>query len=95
MESTFDWDETKATDNLPKHGVGFQEAITVFQDPLLVTLSDTEHSDFEERYWNIGHSTMGRLLVVVFTDRDAVIRIISARRANREERRIYENENIA
>ena len=94
MNFVFDWDQDKANENLHKHSISFREASSVFRDPLLVTLSDTEHSDDEERYWNIGYSAAKKLLVVVFTERGDVTRIISARRANIWERKIYENENI-
>ena len=76
--------------NLAKHGVTFQEAATVFGDPLALTFSDPDHSDEEDRFLTFGHSSEGHLLVVSHTDRGERIRVVSARRATRKERRIYE-----
>lgn len=90
MGLVFEWDERKARDNLRKHGVSFEEASTVFADPLSSTIADEEHSAMEERSVIIGESNRLRLLVVVFTDRDERIRIISARLPTRRERRDYE-----
>ena len=67
----FEWDELKATRNLVKHGVTFQEAATVFGDPLALTVSDPDHSDDEDRFLTFGHSSEGNLLVVSHTDREA------------------------
>jgi uncharacterized DUF497 family protein len=91
MSIRFQWDPEKATRNASKHGVPFVEAATVFQDPLAFIFDDEEHSAEEYREIIIGHSKRDRLLVVAFTERDDVIRIISARKANRKEREGYEN----
>lgn len=87
----FEWDEEKAEANRTKHGVSFPEASTVFGDPLSLTQYDPDHSDDEDRYVTMGESSDGRLLVVSHTDRDNRIRIISARRATRRDRKAYEN----
>jgi uncharacterized protein len=86
----FDWDEEKAVSNWLKHRVSFEEAATVFFDPLSLTIDDPEHSADEDRFVTIGLGDFGRLLVVVHTDRDGIIRIISARAATPRERRAYE-----
>jgi uncharacterized DUF497 family protein len=86
----FEWDPDKAARNLTKHGVSFHEAATVFGDPLAITYSDPDHSDDEDRFLTFGHSSEGHLLVVSHTDRGDRIRIISARRATRRERKLYE-----
>lgn len=87
---TFDWDEAKAAANLAKHGVGFDEAATVFDDPLYVDFYDPEHSIEERRYLMIGTSRQGRLLIVSYTERSDGIRVISARELTSSERKIYE-----
>ena len=87
---TFEWDPQKATASLKTHGVSFDEAVTVFQDPLGVVHADPDHSESERREVLVGHSTGGTLLLVSFTDREGRIRIVSARRATRHERREYE-----
>jgi uncharacterized protein len=87
---TFEWASTKAADNLQKHGVSFEEAATVFQDPLARLHSDPDHSGSEQRAILVGHSATGRFLLVSFTDRRGSIRLISAREATRRERREYE-----
>lgn len=86
----FEWNPDKATLNLEKHGISFQEAATVFNDPLSVTSPDPDHSIGENRYVIIGISRFGELLVVAHTDRGEKIRIISAREATRQERSFYE-----
>lgn len=86
----FDWDEAKAESNLRKHGVSFEEAITVFDDPLGDLLPDPDHSEGEQRYLVIGRSMRGHLLVVFFAYRGPVTRIISCRKATAAERRGYE-----
>jgi uncharacterized DUF497 family protein len=86
----FEWDAAKAARNIAKHGVSFQEAATVFGDPLAVTYFDPDHSAEEDRYLTFGHSSAGNLLVVSHTEREDRIRIISARRATRRERKSYE-----
>jgi hypothetical protein len=87
---TFEWDRRKAETNREKHGVRFEEAVTVFRDPLGRVHVDPHHSDWEPREILIGHSSRGRLLLVAFTDRRGTIRVISARRATPGERRDYE-----
>ncbi len=86
----FEWDERKAVTNVRKHGVGFEEAATVFADPHAVIFDDEAHSNAELRELIIGHSDRNRLLVVSFTERGEAVRIISARRATNKERRDYE-----
>ena len=91
MPLTFEWDADKAASNIAKHGVTFDEARTVFGDPLAVIFDDEEHSLDELREIIIGHSVLRRLLLVSFTERgDEVVRIISARKANKRERKDYE-----
>ena len=87
---TFEWDKNKAASNLAKHGVGFEEATTVFGDPLSVTIFDPAHSQTEDRFIILGRSHQGRLLVVIHTERGDNIRIISARRASRREQKHHE-----
>lgn len=86
----FEWSLEKAALNLKKHDISFQEASTVFNDPLSVTFPDPDHSISENRYVIIGISRFGQLLVVAHTDREDRARIISARKATRKERRFYE-----
>jgi hypothetical protein len=86
----FEWDADKAAANLRKHGVPFDEAVTAFNDPLSVLLSDPDHSAGEERYLVMGVSTKGRLLVIAFVERPPRTRIISARLATKRERHDYE-----
>ncbi len=87
----FVWDKEKAEKNKDKHDVRFEEAATVFGDPLSLTISDIAHSDSEERFVTIGRSSAESLLVVVHLDiDDDTIRLISARSATRKERRDYE-----
>ncbi|GIK72771.1 MAG: membrane protein [Chloroflexota bacterium] len=90
----FQWDKSKAAANLRKHGIPFDEAPSVFLDPFSLVVSDDEHSSAEERFVIIGRSIKHRLLVVVFTDRDREIRLISARRAAKGEQKTYE-QNIS
>ena len=88
----FEWDPRKAAENLRKHGVSFAEAETVFSDEYGLLIDDPEHSLDEDRFVLLGVSAASRLLVVVHCYRvgDQVIRIISARKADRMERRQYE-----
>lgn len=86
----FEWDPPKATANLAKHAVAFDEATTVFGDPLSLTIGDPEHSDQEDRFVILGHSSGARLVVVIHAEREGAIRIISARIATRRERLAYE-----
>jgi len=86
----FEWGRAKATENLRKHNVSFEEAATVFRDTLSATGRDPDHSVDEERYITFGVSSRGRLLVVSHTERGDTIRIISARLMTKGERKIYE-----
>ena len=86
----FDWDKNKAAGNFAKHKVSFEEAATVFGDPLSDTFDDPDHSADERRFLIIGHSEQGRLLFVSHTDDGETIRIISARELTRGERQDYE-----
>jgi uncharacterized protein len=86
----FEWDENKAIKNLLKHGISFEEAKTVFSDPLYVEFYDPDHSEDEERYLIVGESYQGRLLIVSYTERRDFIRLISARVVTRTEREAYE-----
>ncbi|HEY7169057.1 MAG TPA: BrnT family toxin [Candidatus Binatia bacterium] len=90
MPIKFEWDKRKARQNLSKHRVNFTEASTVFADTLSITISDPDHSEHEERWVTIGLSNRQRLLVVVHTEAEETVRIISARTADRLERRKYE-----
>jgi uncharacterized DUF497 family protein len=90
MALTFEWDPSKAAQNIAKHGVDFSEAATVFEDPLSFTIADPDHSVGEQRFVTMGVSFLQRLVVVAHTDLDERIRIISARRAIRAERQRYE-----
>jgi uncharacterized DUF497 family protein len=93
MAIVFEWDHEKAARNLIDHdGVSFEEATTVFRDSLSMTIIDPDHSDTEDRFIDIGMSLLGRVLVVCYTERGDAIRIISARRATRRERKTYEEE---
>jgi uncharacterized protein len=92
---TFEWDPAKATANAKAHGVSFEEAVTVFQDPMAKVHPDPDHSESERREILIGHSMQARLLLVAFTDRQGKIRLISARRVTRRERREYEESQQA
>lgn len=87
---TFDWDEAKAATNLAKHRVAFDEAKTVFDDPLYVDFYDPDHSVDEPRYILIGTSRQGRLLIISYTERTNAIRLISARELTPTEREAYE-----
>jgi uncharacterized DUF497 family protein len=90
---TIEWDDKKATQNLQKHGVSFEEAATVFSDPLSLTIDDPLHSDQEDRFVILGQSSQQRLLVVVHAEHEDTIRIISARQATPRERANYEEDN--
>jgi uncharacterized DUF497 family protein len=86
----FEWDAKKAALNLRKHDVAFEEARTVFRDPMAASDSDPDHSLAEDRYLTFGVSATGRMLAVAHTYRNGKIRIISARLATRMERKLYE-----
>lgn len=90
MGLRFEWDEGKASQNVEKHGIAFENAATVFGDPLSLTIDDPLHSQEERRFVTIGESVGREVLVVVHAERKSVIRIISARPATRRERRDYE-----
>lgn len=87
----FEWDRDKEKRNIKKHRISFDEAVTVFYDPLSATFSDPDHSIGEHRFITVGFSSHGRLLVVSYTERGKVIRIISARPATAPERKRHEN----
>ena len=86
----FEWDKNKAEANLSRHEVPFDEAKTVFDDPLYIDFYDPDHSDEEERYIVIGKSQQHRILIVSYTERNNKVRLISARKATRKEREDYE-----
>jgi uncharacterized protein len=88
----FEWDPQKAKANIRRHRVSFEEAATVFGDRLSVTIDDPDPSLREQRFVTMGKSTAGALLVVAHTDREDIIRIISARRATRREQKSYEED---
>ena len=90
MALLFEWDLEKARQNVRKHRVSFEEAATVFGDPLSLTIDDPAHSVEEDRFVTLGLSVNRRLLVVVHAERGDTLRIISARRATARERRAYE-----
>jgi len=85
-----EWDPQKAKLNLKKHGVAFEEAATALSDPMAVTGADPDHSDCEERHFTFGVSTRNRLLVVSHAEKEEAIRLISARKASKGERELYE-----
>ncbi len=85
----FQWDPQKADRNLRRHQVSFDEAATVFEDPIFITAIDEEHSTDEQRYITIGISKTGRLLVVAHTDREGQVRTMSARNATKREAKFY------
>lgn len=86
----FERDKNKAEANLSRHEVPFDEATTVFDDPLYIDFYDPDHSDEEERYIVIGKSQKHRILIVSYTERNNKVRLISARKATRKEREDYE-----
>ena len=86
----FEWDPAKASQNLKKHGVSFDEAVTAFFDPLSATFDDPDHSIDEQRYVTVGFSSRNRLLIVGHTERGKAVRIISARPATAHERKRHE-----
>jgi uncharacterized protein len=87
----FEWDSPKAQENFLSHGVSFEEATTVFGDPLAGTIPDPDHSEGEARFLTIGLTANGRLIVVSHTEEGDTIRIISAREATSHERKQYES----
>ena len=94
MQPQYEWDQDKAKINLRKHQVSFQEGATVFNDPLVATQLDPDHSRDEQRFIAIGRSVRGQVLVVVFTERGNKIRLISCRKATPRERKVYEEDNF-
>ena len=86
----FEWNPEKTRINLQKHQVDFEEASTIFDDPQFITFLDEEHSAEEERYITIGLSNKNRLLMVAHTERENTIRIISARKATKNEEKFYQ-----
>lgn len=90
MEGGFDWDAEKARENFRKHGVAFDEAVSVFFDPRAILVYDEGHSQREDRFLSIGRSSGGRVIVVAYTEREGVTRIISARESTKTERKSYE-----
>jgi uncharacterized DUF497 family protein len=87
---TYEWDTAKAAANVRKHGVSFEEAASVFLDPAALTFLDPDHSENEERAITIGRSARQRVLFVSHTEREDRLRVISARRATRQEQEQYE-----
>jgi uncharacterized protein len=85
----FEWDAEKSRRNRAKHGISFEDAVTAFGDLNSITIDDIDHSSHEDRFITIGSTQRQVVVVVSHTDRSGVIRIISARRANREERKQY------
>jgi len=92
MSLQFEWDAAKAHSNWVKHGIRFEEAVTVFADPRALTIYDGDHSTDEDRFHPIGYSERLRVLLVVHCDREERIRIITARRATSQEQRLYETD---
>jgi hypothetical protein len=90
MRLIFEWDEIKAKSNFKKHNVSFEEGKTIFNDPFLFTFPDDKHSEYEERFVNIGLSVQKRILILTHTERKGKIRIISCRKATSRERSFYE-----
>ena len=88
----FEYDPTKAALNLRKHGVSFEEAASVFGDPMAYTFADPDHSDDEKRWLVLGVTRLARMFAVIYTHRGEKYRIISARLATKRERKIYEEE---
>ncbi|MCC7019665.1 MAG: BrnT family toxin [Ardenticatenales bacterium] len=87
---TLEWDDAKAAANVAKHGVSFEEAATVFDDPLFVEFFDPDHAEGEDRYLIVGLSGQGRLLIVAYAERADAVRLISARTVTRKEKEAYE-----
>jgi len=91
----FEWDPVKAESNARKHGVGFEEAVSVFYNPLATTFPDPDHSEGETRLVTFGYSAQDRLLVVSHAEREDAVRVISARLATNREKKRYEGQNSA
>jgi uncharacterized protein len=90
----FEWDPKKASLNLARHEVSFQEATTVFGDPLSITVPDPDHSVEEDRFIIVGQSYRGRVLIVSHTERGERVRLINARELTRKERSAYEEGSL-
>ncbi len=88
----FEWNLEKSRRNFSKHQVTFEEAVTAFRDPFALTIDDSDHSELEERLILVGLSDRQRLLVIVYVERQNILRIISARVANSSEKKEYEEE---
>ena len=93
MSLIFEWDQNKSEENERKHGITFEEAKTVFNDPFAITIDDPDHSDDEYRYIDIGFSSKSIVLIVWYTERSENIRIIGCRKATRSERKTYEEKD--
>ena len=91
METIFEWDPIKASNNFLKHEIDFIEASSIFDDPQYISFLDEEHSENEERYITIGLSNKRRLIMAAHTDREGTIRIISARKATKNEEKFYQD----
>ncbi len=89
--SEFEWDDEKAKSNLKKHRVAFEEGATIFNDPIIATIPDPDHSEDEERFVSIGMSVIRRLLTVIHAYRKERIRLISARKATKDEKKFYKS----
>ncbi len=87
-----DWDAKKAASNVRKHSVSFEEAGTVFGDPMALTFDDPDHSTGEMRFLTFGVTRTNKFVIVSYTERQDVTRIISARKMSKQERDIYEND---
>jgi uncharacterized DUF497 family protein len=94
LDVRFEWNPEKADANLSKHGVSFEEARTVFSDPMFLIFGDPDHSLAEKRFLAVGMSDRKRLLIVSYTERHTSTRLISARKVTRRERKMYEEEDI-
>jgi uncharacterized protein len=92
MDLNFEWNEEKSIANFKKHRIYFEEAKTIFNDPLSITIQDTEHSIGENRFLDIGCSIRGQILVTVYSERNNNIRIISCRKATKKEIKDYEKD---
>ena len=92
----FEWDKSKATSNKRKHGISFEEAQSVFYDDFAIQFFDDENSDVEDRFLMLGHSNQSRKLLICHCEKDAGnrIRIISARKATTNERKLYQGESL-
>lgn len=90
MSTEFEWDPAKAAANLAKHGLAFEEAASAFLDPMALSGPDPDHSSTEFRYVTFAYSRLGQLLAISHTHRPGSIRLISARRVTRAERKLYE-----